>query len=150
MESTINAMLPYAIEAIKNNKLIFFTEKDVQSVDDKKNIGKIKSIYESYLCQFGPMVVQLGLRSTLAVYKNKSESSKGNRAYILDLIWEIINKNDFKLSSIKDSDNSKTCIERLIANKNEINNNDEQLILDASVALKRAIRTFLLTDDKNN
>ena len=143
-------MLPSAINAININDDIKIKKGDAKKEEQKKDIGKIKGIYESYLCQFGPMVIQLGLRSTLAVYQNKSGGSKGDRKCILDLIWTVLKEPNY-LNLTDDKVNSRDkWITKLISNPEEIDLNDEQLILDASVSLKRAIRTFSLTDDKNN
>lgn len=135
MESTINSMIPYAISCISANTQI-------------KQGEKVKGIYESYLSQFGPMVIQLGMRSTLAVYQNKAGNSKGDRKFILDLIWKTLNDSRFMDLSANTVNSREKWINRYLGQNDEINPNDEQLILDASVALKRAIRTFSLTDDK--
>ncbi|MFZ1560578.1 MAG: type III-B CRISPR module-associated protein Cmr5 [Saprospiraceae bacterium] len=132
MESTINLMLPHAIHAI--------------GIKEKLYEGsKIKSIYESYLSQFGPMAIQIGLRSTLAVYKNKSGSSQGTRMYILDLIYDILTASQILQAG---ENSSEKWVNNLLSSTMEIDSTVEQKILDASVALKRAIRTFLLTDNK--
>lgn len=135
MESTINSMIPYAIACITGNTQI-------------KQGEKVEGIYESYLSQFGPMVIQLGMRSTLAVYQNKAGSSKGNRGFILDLIYKTLQDSHFMNFSAENVRTRSKWIDSYLRQTSDISSNDEQLILDASVALKRAIRTFSLTDDK--
>lgn len=133
MESTINSMISFAIACISSKNEI-------------KQENKIKEIYENYLSQFGPMVIQLGMRSALAVYQNKNEGRKGKREYILDLIFEVLKEPDFP--NIAQNANRTEWINAYLVQTTDIDAYDEQLILDASVALKRAIRTFSLTDDK--
>lgn len=132
MESTINLMLPYAINAISKKEKLY-------------EGAKIKSIYESYLSQFGPMSNQIGLRSTMAVYKNKSGNSQGTRMYILDLIYDILTTSEILQTG---ENSSEKWLNKLLSSTNEIDLTEEQKILDASVALKRAIRTFSLTENK--
>lgn len=133
MESIVNTLIPHAISAIEEKDRI-------------KDGTKIKGIYESYLSQFGPMCVQLGLRSALAVYENKAQSGKGNRQYVLDLIFEVLKKANLTGNPT----NSRDWVNSLLSIQNDIPFSTEQLILDASIALKRAIRTFSLTDDKQD
>ena len=97
-------MLPYAIKCIEDNNNI-------------KSGTKVKGIYESYLSQFGPMSIQLGLRSTLAVYQNKSGSNnKGDRKFILDMILEVLKETSFILNN----DNRETWINNHLKNTGEI------------------------------
>jgi CRISPR/Cas system CMR-associated protein Cmr5 small subunit len=138
MQSIIDDLLAGAINSIATKREI------MEHKNDTDTVPKIKGIYESYLSQFGPMVNQIGIRSTLAVYYNKDGSkSKGDRKYILQLIYEILNNhpglNFAPGLSFGD------WIAAILRN-NEISEADEALLLDASVALKRAIRTFYLTE----
>ena len=136
METTIDTLIPFAIKCIEQHP-----------DEDFRSNGKIKGIYESYLSQFGPMSIQIGLRSTLAVYNNKKNKGGGNREFILNLIHKILKKSSMRLSNVPGEE----CADWInIYLKEDISQQDEQLILDASVALKRAIRTFSLTDDKSN
>lgn len=133
MESTINAMLGPAIEVIATN------------IDKLKKGNKIDGIYESYLSQFGPMVIQLLLPSTFAVYCNKDGKGEGDRSLIINMIFEVINKYqpNYFGNNLVHVDWTK----KIMKNENDMAHIHEQIILDASVALKRAIRTFKL--DKN-
>ncbi|MCO5232217.1 MAG: hypothetical protein M9888_00610 [Chitinophagales bacterium] len=159
MQSIIDDLLAEAITAIANMREIREHENDANS--------KIKGIYESYLSQFGPMAYQIGIRSTLAVYFNKDGSkSKGDRKYILKLIFNLLkghtalrfaSKQNFDqwINAIlidKDINQAGEDLHDPSSNCNvnptntDISQSDEDLLLDASIALKRAIRTFYLTD----
>lgn len=134
MQSKIDDLLADAITLIANKN----------EIKDEKDNTKIKGIYESYLSQFGPMAYQIGIRSTLAVYNNKDGSkSKGDRKYILQLIFNLLKSHtDLNFATNQDFDN---WIKNTLTYTN-IKEEEEELLLDASVALKRAIRTFYLTD----
>ncbi|MCZ2392500.1 MAG: hypothetical protein LC105_01385 [Chitinophagales bacterium] len=136
MQSIIDDLLAEAITAIANMPEIREHENDDNS--------KIKGIYESYLSQFGPMAYQIGIRSTLAVYFNKDGSkSKGDRKYILKLIFNLLISH--AALGFAPNQNFDQWINAILRNS-EINQTDEDLLLDASIALKRAIRTFYLTE----
>jgi len=139
MESTINTLIPFAIDAIDKN----------EKIRNNQDANKVEGIYESYLSQFGPMVIQLGLRSTLAVYQNKKGGSKGDRGYILDLLWKVLGNSPFSTLIPHIVNNRNKWIDNYLRQTDEIDNQEETLILDASIALKRAIRTFSLTEDKS-
>lgn len=129
MESTINVMLAPALDIISSNSHI------------KKGV-KIDGIYESYLSQFGPMVNQLLLSSTFAVYCNKEKKGEGDRSQIIRMIFDVINK--YQPAYFGNSTTYDEWIKKIMKNENDIATINEQIILDASVALKRAVRTFEL------
>lgn len=136
MQSIIDDLLANAMSLIKGKKEIRENEENPQS--------KIKGIYESYLAQFGPMANQIGIRSTIAVYNNKDGSkSKGDRKYILQLIFDVLKRQEEL--GFAPTENFETWIDKILQSSN-VSNSDEELLLDASIALKRAIRTFYLTD----
>ena len=136
MQSIIDDLLAGAINSIA-------TKTEIREHEDVPN-SKIKGIYESYLSQFGPMANQIGIRSTLAIYYNKDGSKqKGDRTYVLHLIFDILKShNDLNFAFRQ---NFEEWIQTILRNT-EISEVEEILILDASVALKRAIRTFYLTE----
>lgn len=138
MQSIINNLLPHAIDLISKEKQLRLNQND-----DNSNLD---GIYESYLSQFGPMANQLGLRSTLAVYFHK-------RKIILKLIYNLLKK-DTSINFInKEKENYEVWSKSLLQLNNnaivEISSMNEQYILDASIALKRAIRTFPLVKNNN-
>jgi len=136
MESTINEMLAYAINALAGNAQISVQEND---------IVKIESIYESYLSQFGPMVVQMELPCAVAVYNSTKVKGGGSRAQILSMLYTIIKRYDS--SYVFNQPGYQEWARYLM--REPISEDCIDLILDASVALKRAIRTFPLTTKKD-
>lgn len=138
MKSTIDTLVPYAIDAIASMEDIRQNKNDQNS--------KIEGIYESYLSQYGPLANQLGIRSAVAVYYNKNTSesgSKGDRKLVLELIFNILKAANFSFNNT----NFSTWVEGILKDRG-IDATQEELLLDASIALKRAIRTFSLTDKK--
>jgi CRISPR/Cas system CMR-associated protein Cmr5 small subunit len=131
MESTINEMLADAIAIIEGNK----------KIKDDKNV-KVKGIYESYLSQFGPMIVQMELPCTMAVYNTTKAKGGGNRALIVEMLFELIKAYDITYLNSKNTYDA--WAKYLMTER--IEEDVVDLIMDASVALKRAIRTFPLTD----
>lgn len=139
MQTFIDDLIPNAINAIA-------IKKEIRENQNNEN-SKILGIYESYLSQFGPMANQLLIRNTLAVYYNKKASSKGDRKIVLQLIFDLLR------NTITDFVAPNTTFEKWINSilKNtDIDEKLEEQLLDASVALKRAIRTFILTDKDLN
>ncbi|MBK8444216.1 MAG: hypothetical protein IPL35_12730 [Sphingobacteriales bacterium] len=132
MDTRINDFIPTAI------KLLEEAAKPNNSLYGIYEGNEIKGIYESYLSQFGPMAIQLGMRSTFAVYYNNENKGDGNRKYILELIYKVVSSKTSYNHWIRDI----LCSEPNFAKEEEI--------LDASVALKRAIRTFSLTSKNDN
>lgn len=135
MQSIIDDLIPNAITAIA-------AKTKIREVENNPN-SKILGIYESYLSQFGPMAYQIGMRSTLAVYYNKEDRK---RRYILELIFEVLKEKE-ELNFAHDTD-FENWIQKILKD-HEVTQSDEALLLDASIALKRAIRTFSLTDKKD-
>ncbi len=136
MESTINEMLRHAIDVIDGNDKI--------KIEHNSRI-KIKGIYESYIAQFGALENQLLMPSTFAVYCNKKANvGEGDRSQIIQMIFKVINlyhTNYFGVGIEYDA-----WIKKIMKNQDHFADEHEQIILDASVALKRAIRTFELLD----
>ncbi len=139
MESTINEMLAFAIPIIETNS----------KIKDEKNI-KVKGIYESYLSQFGPMVVQMELPCTMAVYNTTKAKGGGNRALIVEMLFDLIKKYD--LTYVFNKNTFDAWAKHLMTATIDKNTFEDtiDLIMDASVALKRAIRTFPLTDKNDD
>lgn len=141
MQSLVEHLLPYAVQVITENKATI-------SVDAKSE-KQIDGLYESYLSQFGPMEINLGLRNTLAVYLHKEK-----RDTILKLIFELLKKDTSIRFINNDKPNAKEWAKSLLTLQGTqavtIDEANRQYILDASVALKRAIRTFELKKSDNN
>ena len=111
-KANIELLIPNAITALESNQ-------------DFAN-GNIDSVYQGYISSFGVGVVQVGLLPTLAYFE--SESSKGERKIISDLVRDTLNIE----------------VESLLRYAVEYSDAEslENEIKDASVALKLSMRLF--------
>lgn len=102
-------------------------------LEDKFKDGKIPSEYNGYISAFGAGIVQSGLKPTIAIYENKSASTKSEKDRLTRIILKIIDKETKEESLLRYVINSKKDIGFL-----------KEKIKDASIAIKLAIRTFEL------
>ena len=108
------------------------------------NNSGIPSEYKGYISTFGAMVIQNGLIPALAYFEKNDANEKGNRKRISNIV-----KNFLKVKGIiKINDNKKLCqylseevqSKRMVKDKlREIENK----VIDISIAIKLALRTFL-------
>lgn len=140
MESLIDDLLPKAREVLKNR------QKEEARID-KKGIwsnNSILEIYENYTSAFPIMIDKMGLRTTVAIY-NVSDSNKGegNKKFILQLLFDILKGES--LIIVTHNEWSKM-VDAIIDDTTGFNvRHYEEILSDAAIALKRAIRTFPLT-----
>lgn len=126
---TVEKLIPAAIVAVTNKMA--------------KN-GIVNTAYKGYISAFGAGIIQSGLLPTLAMYKGNEDSDKkkAESGHLLNAIYEVVkskyvqkpeenNLFDYALREMKQPDNRQKVI------------ND---ILNASVAVKLAIRTFKLEE----
>lgn len=140
MESLIDELLPKAREVLKNRK-----EEEAQT--GKKGIwsnNSILEIYENYTSAFPIMIDQMGLRTAVAIY-NVSDSNKGegNKKFILQLLFDVLKSESLIITT--HTEWSKM-VDAIIDDKNgAVVLHYEEILSDAAIALKRAIRTFPIT-----
>ncbi len=140
MESLIDELLPIAREVLKNRK-----EEEAQT--SKKGIwsnNSILEIYENYTSAFPIMIDQMGLRTAVAIY-NVADSNKGegNKKFILQLLFDVLKSES--LITTTHTEWSKM-VDAIIDDKNgAVVLHYEEILSDAAIALKRAIRTFPIT-----
>lgn len=98
--------------------------------------GEVLNEFNGYFSSFGAAIVQSGLKPALAFFSNETRAKE--RSKLLKAIYKlIVDKN-----APKDVE-AKKLLEYVIANPND----EEQLkakIIDASIALKLAVRTYKL------
>jgi CRISPR-associated protein Cmr5 len=142
----IESLLPSAITAVKN----------YIAADDQLSVPKQ---FKGYISSFGASVIQSGLMPTLAFYSD-AKKAKGDRSMLIPaLIFILFQKKRFEV----DVELEKTILE--VANKekelpkvihelfNWLLKTNEQYpeklrkeLMDASIALKLALRTFREVD----
>ena len=125
MKQRIEKYIPQAIELISE-------------VDIAKN-GEVNNEFNGYFSSFGAAIVQSGLKPALAFFSN--EKRKKERSKILVAIYKLVvdKNNNEKIEDIK----PRKILDYVIKHKNK----EEQLktkIIDASIALKLAVRTYKL------
>jgi hypothetical protein len=115
--------------------------KEAYKADEYKDMFKrdqssimIIEVYENYTAAFGMIVNQSGFQSAFAMYNEGNTNSDGKKEYITKLLYKILSSKRL----IQETDYI-TCKESIIDGNR---NNYEELFKEASIALKRAIRTF--------
>ena len=104
------------------------------SFNDEK---KISSEYNGYISSLGASIIQSGLKPTLALFENESADSKGEKKKLTDIILYILTKDSNERSLLA---YVQTQDESLM----------KELIIDISIAVKLALRTFDLGKGGNN
>jgi CRISPR-associated protein Cmr5 len=124
----IEKLIPAAINAV-NTKMA----KD----------GKVNSAYKGYISSLGAGIIQSGLLPTLAMYKGNEDSDKkkANTGCLLDAIFEVIKATPSTITN--DEDDLFSYALRVSQQQNNCQVIIDQ-VLNASIAIKLAIRTFKL------
>lgn len=107
--------------------------------DESKDDIQIIEINENYTSAFGMIVNQSGFQSAFAIYNEDKTNSEGSRKIITQLLYEILRAH--KEDKVIQEDSYLECHDKIL---DGIHNSDayEDLFKEASIALKRAIRTF--------
>lgn len=145
-----DALLPVAREQIESaykdvlkNEKSFFIDLFIKN-NEKKTEKKIVEVYENYTAAFGMIVNQSGFQTAIAIYSEQKAQSEGSRRIVLQLMFEILNSKE--LLQEKDLDSFR----RNVLFGNHYNDNYEELFKEASIALKRAIRTYEIVKKQND
>ena len=127
---TVEKLIPWAIEAVSESKM-----------EDEKKKGVVNKAYKGYISSLGAGIIQSGLLPTLAMYKGNEDSDKkkANPGRLLKAIFYVI-KEHHKPVEIQGDDLFKYALDA------EDQEKVKKEILDASIAIKLAIRTFKLED----
>jgi sucrose-6-phosphate hydrolase SacC (GH32 family) len=128
-----DALLPVARKQIR----LAFNQKNSQDlfITNGKNEIVINELYENYTAAFGMIVNQSGFQTAIAVYTEKDkENSEGDRKIIIKMLYDILKQEKFF------NDDFKVLTENIL--NGEYPNHYEELFKEASIALKRAIRTY--------
>ncbi|MEM4260566.1 MAG: type III-B CRISPR module-associated protein Cmr5 [Candidatus Woesearchaeota archaeon] len=127
MKKQIEEMIPRAIDVA--NKII--ANKD----------GKISNQFNGYISSFGAAVITSGLIPAVAFFTAEKSRAEEEREKIPIALYYIA----LKKSEQPNCDNSKILLNELLKNKSNIESFKNKII-DASIALKLAIRTFKLVE----
>jgi CRISPR-associated protein (Cas_Cmr5). len=136
MESLTDQLLPIAREVLRDAKI-----KEARSGEQGiwlKN--SIIEVYERYATAFPIIIDQSGLRTAVAIYSSEREIGEGNRKLLLGLLYNILNE-----AGLMDRENSDSLIEAILDDKDgDLTTHYEEFLIQAAIALKRAMRTFSL------
>jgi CRISPR-associated protein Cmr5 len=130
---TIEKLIPFAIDAVKNK------------MEEEMKTGVVNKAYKGYISSLGAGIIQSGLLPTLAMYKGaeKSENKKADTGKLLDAIFYVI-VNNHEPDVINEKNLFSYALQALKAHENRQTVINE--IMNASIAIKLAIRTFKLED----
>lgn len=131
MKKQIEDMIPRAIEVA--GKII------------ADNNGKIPKQFNGYISSFGAAVITSGLIPAVAFFTADKSSAEEHREKIPIALYYIALDKSKELNS----NDAKILLNVLIRDKDNIESLKNKLI-DASIALKLAIRTFDLNDKKDS
>jgi len=110
-----------------------YIPKALEVLDRTFDDGKIPSAYNGYISAFGASIIQSGLLPTLALYENTNASTKENKEYLSYLIVQILRESNDDISLL-----------RYVVDSRESREYLREQIVDISIAIKLAIRTFEL------
>lgn len=121
--------------------ILKMTKKEFE--EEIKDKG-IPSEYKGYISTFGAMVIQNGLIPALAYFEKTDANEKGNRKKIANIVKEFLKvKGDIRID-----DKKKLCqyladeVQTKRMSKDKLRE-IENKVIDVSIALKLALRTFL-------
>lgn len=144
MKKRIEKYIPDAIRLIK----------DVKIADEE---GNVNNEFNGYFSSFGAAIVQSGLRPALAFFSNIKKGKTEDRAKIMVAIYLLVvpmkaqEALQQKITLLQKKEDQEK--ERILALLNYVLNHEaeEKLlkakIIDASIALKLAVRTYNLKKD---
>jgi CRISPR/Cas system CMR-associated protein Cmr5 small subunit len=116
----VEALIPFAMEEIAKN-----FEKE----------GKVDKIYSSYLASFGPSVITSGVLMSVMFYSGDEKKRK-----IIDLMGKVLKDGKYI--------ENENLIEFVKENYYKNRLKTTELVIDANIACKLAIRTFTLVEEK--
>jgi CRISPR/Cas system CMR-associated protein Cmr5 small subunit len=125
----VETLIPIAIKKIEEMKELRAKDKNNNPIDDK-----IDKIYSSYLASFGPSVITSGALMAVMFYAGDDKKSK-----IIKLMEEVLKEAGLISGDLKDYVNEE------FKKGNALK--ATQLITDANIACKLAIRTFDLYEE---
>ena len=139
MRGVADSLIPVARKLIKQKK---YPEMFADSL-------KIQEIYENYTAAFGMIVNQSGFQSAFAIYNESERNNKGYKHIITHLLYDMLSDPDFvnNYTSVIIEKDYELCKNNILNGEHE-DDEYEAFFQEASIALKRAIRTFEIVKEK--
>jgi hypothetical protein len=125
MKSKIDALIPFAVEAVR------------EKLTDKKNPLKVEKGYNGAIASFGTGLHHAGVLATVAMFSNAQAQGDVDKSKLLDAIFFVLQK---RRSGIQE----KTLFAFLLQNEAQLPRLKKELT-DIAISLKLAIRTFDLS-----
>ncbi|WP_061316373.1 type III-B CRISPR module-associated protein Cmr5 [Clostridium botulinum] len=139
----IEKQIPIAIDLIDEfMKIKKFLKKDDE--DDEKKLKEIPKEYKGYISNFGASIIQSGLLSTVAFFEANDAKSKSDKQVLMELILRVIDTyNGKKLEWKKKS----PFLHYILENNNK---QTEEVVINAAIAVKLAMRVFKFTENSES
>lgn len=142
MNSQIQALLVPAIKYIESTKKWKDDDKRKDESFFNKKSGKVAKEYKGYISSFGTAVMQSGLKVAVALFSDKSSGGEQSKLPIVNALRELVISKDKKdENSQSDYEQYPSLIAYVIDPKHD-NNGVRKKVLNATIALKLALRTF--------
>jgi len=120
MKSNIDALIPFAVEAIR------------KKLADEKNPLKVEKGYNGAIASFGTGLHHSGVLATVAMFSNAQGDV--DKSKLLEAVFAVLKKRRTEIQE-------KTLFEFLLQYENQLPRLKKELT-DIAVALKLAMRTF--------
>lgn len=128
-----------ALNAIESN--MFKGEKDYSKCE-------VPAEFKGYISSFGASIIQNGLVSTIHFFNNKNANTKEDRTIIITLLFDMLKSYYIQNNTYEfNFENINSLLELVKENNNRLDILTE-IIIDAAIALKLAIRTYKISDKK--
>ena len=126
----------------RNNELIKLADDALNSTKGlfKGNTTDIDSAYNGQIASLGVSIAMSGLRPALAIYYQDNSSTKVNRAAVLSVIADMINRDNYANGEITDA---KSLFRYSLRGDIDLNGLRRE-VEECSIALKQVVRTYNL------
>jgi CRISPR-associated protein Cmr5 len=147
MQKVVDQYLNHAIQLIEGK------QGGTEVIDAKHRMSQdgsaVDSEFRGYISAFGASLIQAGLIPTLAFYADREANSAKDRWKILIVLYHLLKgKAQWKdrLTEMKEQKEEQKLLRLALALQPTELRRLQQDIINAAIALKLALRTYLLTD----
>ena len=144
----VEKLIPYAMDAIDMHLKI--KEGDIKGDENSSGteikIGQVNEAYNGYIASYAAAIIQSGLLAATAMFSDekKADRTKGDKPFLMKTIYEVIKKTKEPAPA---ESRFFDYVHKAVTSGNSYLLKRE--ILDASIAIKLALRTFELVKPKS-
>lgn len=124
----VESLMPKAIETVQNILL--------------NEAGKVQKEYKGYIASFGASIIQSGLITAIAFYENTDSQVGDKRRLLMKAILRLIDEDAFNINT---PDNQYRLLDCVLSNQDNYRELEDKII-NASIAIKLAMRTYEFTE----